>query len=39
MRALISSMNGDTLSRCARAWLRTRPGISVAPNTGTCPLA
>src|SRR5260221_13686931 len=37
--ALISFMNGELFTRCARSWLRTRPGISVAPNARTLPLA
>ena len=37
--ALISFMNWESLSRAARSWLRTRPGISVAPNARTLPLA
>ena len=37
--ALISFMNGDSLSRVARSWLRTRAGISVALNAPTLPLA
>ena len=37
--ARISFMNGQLLSRAARSWLRTRPGISVAPNSRTLPLA
>ena len=37
--ALMSFMNGESFMRCARSWLRTRPGISVAPNARTLPLA
>ena len=34
MTALMSCMKGELLSRAACSWLRTRPGISVAPNCG-----
>src|SRR5439155_1429345 len=37
--ALISFMNSELFTRAARSWLRTRPGISVAPNARTLPLA
>ena len=37
--ARMSFMNGELLMRLARSWLRIRPGISVAPKTGTLPLA
>src|SRR5712692_7335444 len=37
--ALMSFMKGELLRRCARSWLRTRPGISVAPKARTLPLA
>ena len=33
----ICAMNGDLLSRSARSWLRTIPGINVAENCGTRP--
>ena len=37
--ALMSFMNCESFSRAARSWLRTSPGISVAPNARTLPLA
>jgi len=37
--ALISFMNGDSLSRVARSWLRTSAGIKVALNAPILPLA
>jgi hypothetical protein len=37
--ARMSVMNFDALTRLARSWLRIRPGISVALNTGALPLA
>ena len=37
--ARMSFMNCELLMRLARSWLRIRPGISVALNTGTLPLA
>ena len=35
----ISFMNLESLRRAARSWLRTRPGISVAPKARSLPLA
>src|SRR5438552_18840506 len=35
----ISFMNLESLSRAARSWLRTRPGINVAPKARSLPLA
>ena len=32
-------MNGEPLTRLARSWLRINPGIKVALNAGTLPLA
>ena len=32
-------MNCESFMRAARSWLRTRPGISVAPKARTLPLA
>ena len=37
--ARMSFMNCESLMRAARSWLRTRPGISVAPKSRTLPLA
>src|SRR3569623_1759040 len=37
--ARISFMNCEALMRFARSWLRIKPGIRVALNTGTLPLA
>ncbi len=37
--ARISFMNCESAMRAARSWLRTRPGMSVAPNSRTLPLA
>ena len=37
--SLMSFMNGEALSRWARSWLRTSPGISVALKAPTLPLA
>ena len=37
--ALMSFMNWESFMRDARSWLRTRPGISVAPKARTLPLA
>ena len=37
--ALISFMKGEAFRRAARSWLRTKPGISVAPKARTLPLA
>ena len=37
--ALMSFMNGGVVQRCARSWLRTRPGISVALKARILPLA
>ena len=37
--ARMSFMNCESLMRLARSWLRIRPGISVALNTGALPLA
>ena len=37
--ALMSFMKGEPFTRAARSWLRTRPGISVAPKARTLPLA
>ena len=37
--ARTSFMNCDWLIRLARSWLRMRPGMSVALNAGTLPLA
>ncbi len=39
MRARMSFMKGESLMRAARSWLRTRPGIRVAPKARTLPLA
>ena len=37
--ALIACMKGELFSLSARSWLRTSPGISVAPKARTLPLA
>ena len=37
--ALMSFMNGELLRRCARSWLRTSAGMSVAPKARCLPLA
>jgi len=37
--ALMSFMNGESLSRAALSWLRTSPGIKVALNSRTLPEA
>src|SRR6185437_4610390 len=37
--ARTSFMNWELLIRLARSWLRIRPGINVALNTGALPLA
>jgi len=35
----MSFMNFESLTRRARSWLRTRPGIRVAPKARSLPLA
>ena len=37
--ALMSFMNFESFMRAARSWLRTSPGIKVAPKARTLPLA
>ena len=37
--ARMSFMNCELLTRFARSWLRISPGMSVALNAGTLPLA